>query len=83
LSNDFSDDDDDADNGNLEKRLQMLENDLALAQQSLLEHRNYVKQRLDLPTAEEAGPSESLRDDDAHYFDSYAEHGTSGGEKQY
>ncbi|EKM79179.1 hypothetical protein AGABI1DRAFT_74001 [Agaricus bisporus var. burnettii JB137-S8] len=71
LSDDWSDDD--ALNGNLEKKIQMLENDLALAQQSLLEHRNYVKQRLDLPTTEEVGPSQTVRDDDKHYFDSYAE----------
>lgn len=81
LSDDWSDDD--ALDGNLEKKIQMLENDLALAQQSLLEHRNYVKQRLDLPTTEEAGPSQTVRDDDKHYFDSYAENGAPPEQKCY
>lgn len=58
----------------------MLEKQLALAQQSLLEYRNYVQHKLDLPTSEEAGPSinmEPVRDDDKHYFDSYAQNGES------
>lgn len=79
FSDDWSDDDDESVNGqDLNKKVRALEKKLALTQQSLLEYSKFIQQRLDLPTVEEAGPSgatETIRDDDTHYFDSYAENG--------
>ncbi|KAF9450547.1 protein arginine N-methyltransferase [Macrolepiota fuliginosa MF-IS2] len=76
FDDDWSDDDNENANGqDLNKKLRALEKKLILAQQSLLEYRNLVQQKLDLPIMDDAGPSGSSqppRDDDAHYFDSYA-----------
>lgn len=53
----------------------MLERKLALAQQTILECREFVKRKLDLP--EEETISQPPRDEDTHYFASYAENGES------
>ena len=56
------------------KKTRLLEKQLALAQQKVAEYQKLLYQRLDVE-----GPSEEIkpkpRDDDTHYFDSYAENG--------
>ncbi|KAF9046251.1 protein arginine N-methyltransferase [Panaeolus papilionaceus] len=78
-SDDWSDsEDEDAVSRDPSRKIKALEKKLALAQQSLADYRALVTEKLDLTRAinevkessEEAAPS---RDDDTHYFDSYAQ----------
>ncbi|KAJ3551879.1 hypothetical protein NP233_g12999 [Leucocoprinus birnbaumii] len=73
---DWSDEDEDEETRDPNKKIRALEKKLALAQQSLLEYRQFMRQKLDIPNTNEAGSSSSTkptRDDDTHYFSSYAE----------
>ncbi|KXN82845.1 Ribosomal protein arginine N-methyltransferase rmt3 [Leucoagaricus sp. SymC.cos] len=71
--------DEEEENGDIQdsnKKIRTLEKKLAVAQQSLLEYRQFMQRKLNLPTTKELASSVSTapaRDDDTHYFDSYAE----------
>lgn len=61
------------------KKIRALEEEIADAQQNLLDCRQFVQQRLGLSAIEETGPSNTTEldhDNDTHYFNSYAENGT-------
>ncbi|KAF5360411.1 hypothetical protein D9756_004931 [Leucocoprinus leucothites] len=79
FADDWSDEDEDeADTPDTSKKIKALEKKLSLAQQSLLEYRQFMQQNLGVPANEEASPSNTSKppcDDDTHYFNSYAENG--------
>jgi type I protein arginine methyltransferase len=68
-------------NANPSRRIQTLEHKLAQVQQDFVECRKLISQKLDIKSLIESqndpGPSSAApsRDDDTHYFDSYAENG--------
>ncbi|KAI5827087.1 S-adenosyl-L-methionine-dependent methyltransferase [Schizophyllum commune Tattone D] len=55
------------------RKICALENKLAQAQRELMEYRAIVNRQLDLDTVRAEEPAKPPRDDDTHYFDSYAE----------
>ena len=57
------------------RKIRALENKLAQAQRELMEYRAIVNRQLDLDTVRAEEPAKPPRDDDTHYFDSYAENG--------
>ena len=57
------------------RKIRALENKLAQAQHELMEYRAIVNRQLDLDTVRAEEPAKPPRDDDTHYFDSYAENG--------
>lgn len=79
---DWSDEDEDQEKTDPVRRIKTLEQKLALAKQSLNECRAFVAKKLDLggsldaPLLPEPSKADTLvRDDDTHYFKSYAENG--------
>ncbi|TRM62093.1 S-adenosyl-L-methionine-dependent methyltransferase [Schizophyllum amplum] len=69
-ADEWSDDEESADPS---RKIRALENKLAQAQRELAEYRSIVNRQLDLDTVRTEEPSKPARDDDTHYFDSYAE----------
>lgn len=73
-NDDWSDsEDEDAATSDPAKRSRILEKNLALAQAKIAEYQKLLYQRLDIGGTEEI--KGKVRDDDTHYFDSYAENG--------
>ncbi|KAL1744070.1 S-adenosyl-L-methionine-dependent methyltransferase [Schizophyllum fasciatum] len=55
------------------RKIRALEAKLAQAQRELMEYRSIVNRQLDLDSVRTEEPAKPPRDDDTHYFDSYAE----------
>lgn len=61
------------------KRIRTLERKLAQAKQDFVDYRALITQKMDLldvPSEAAAGQTPAARDDDTHYFKSYAENGS-------
>ncbi|KAF6755854.1 arginine N-methyltransferase 3 [Ephemerocybe angulata] len=66
-----SEDDEEAASSDPVEKARLLEKNLAIAQAKVAEYQKLLYQRLDVGGSDEIKPK--IRDDDTHYFDSYAE----------
>lgn len=77
-SDNWSDDSDEEEAGSdPAKRVKLLERKLAQSQRDLAEYRQLISQRIDIASLlqEDENIQVKPRDDDTHYFNSYAENG--------